>query len=61
MITTTWKKKKTNNKRKHQAQKKETLQAQPSEENERLYTIRLFGTYSLKEGAMWRATESRNI
>jgi hypothetical protein len=31
-------------------QRKETLQAQPSEENERRYTVRKFGTNSLKEG-----------
>jgi hypothetical protein len=34
---------------------KKTLQAQPSEEKERWYTVRLFGTNSLKEGAMRRA------
>jgi hypothetical protein len=43
-------------KRKHRARKKKkTLQAQPSEEKERLYTVRLFRTNSLKEGAVWRA------
>jgi hypothetical protein len=48
-----------NNKRKHRDQnqkKKKTLQAQPSEEKEWWYTVRLFETNSLKEGAVWRAT-----
>jgi hypothetical protein len=40
------------NKRKHRVTEKErkkTLQAQPSEEKERQYIVRLFGTKSLKE------------
>jgi hypothetical protein len=51
-----------NNNRKHRARnKKKTLQAQLSVEKERWYTVRLFGTNNLKEGAKWRAAESRNI
>jgi hypothetical protein len=33
-------------------EEKKTLQAQPSEKKERCYTVRLFGTNSLKEGAI---------
>jgi hypothetical protein len=33
-------------------EKKKTLRAQSSENNERWYTVRLFGTNSLKVGAM---------
>jgi hypothetical protein len=34
-------------------EKNKTLQAQPLEEKERRCTVRLFGTNSLKKGAMW--------
>jgi hypothetical protein len=44
---------KKNHRRKHRARKKKkTLQAQPSEEKELWYTVRLFGTNSLKEGVV---------
>jgi hypothetical protein len=54
VITATWGEK--TNKRKHRArereEKKKTLQAHPSEEKEWSYTVRLFGTNSLKDGAV---------
>jgi hypothetical protein len=40
---------------------KKMSRTESSEEKEWRYTITLFGTNSLKEGAMWRAAESRNI
>jgi hypothetical protein len=52
VITATWEEKK--NEETPSQRKKKTLQAQPSEEKERRYTIRLFGLNSLKEGAVWR-------
>jgi hypothetical protein len=50
-MVTTIQKKKTPTKGNTKPEKK-TLQAQPSEEKEQLYTIRLFITNSLNEGAM---------
>jgi hypothetical protein len=53
VITATPKKKPTRGNTEPERERgKKTLQAQPSEEKERRYTVRLFGTNSLKEGAV---------